>query len=391
MTNTKQVIIKRIIKRGSFFLFLATLIIGYMLLYITIIQMNAITPFDFQRLKNKASDSGSIVEKIVKNNASIARNTTPNNKSKNEGTIKTALLDIHKNIMFSFGTYIDDVVFVSDPFYAINFIAKNTDAGYEKFYSQARSSNNYAKMFIIQEPENINVHAIKLGKIVQRNFLRSQDYLYIKYARKVIVSPLLKIVAPLQYQAILDIRKEDFNGVQTIAFDEPINMSEYISIDYTDAMISLGTIAATLSMKKNESIPQIYLILDTFNIRSITNRTESFLRGVFSINPNIVITYLWASRMSTNEGKTEEELATIPLDAVVLMDAGQHTYPVLSKYLLENEVDAFTWKDRFLAVSYLWPEDDNVGIPIAARVEIPKDFLFKKNNNIKAVLRRIKK
>lgn len=382
----KKKITKRIIKNIAIVVFFSLLIFGYFSLSIIMMQMNAISPFDFQRLKNNASESERIVEKVVNTNSLVAHNTP----SINDKGLKTILLNIHKNIMFSFATYIDDVVFITDPFYAINFVGNST-TGYERFYSQALDNTQYAKMFVLQEPANKEVHSIQLGEITQHNFLRSQDYLYIKYARKVIVSPLLKIIAPLQYQAILDIRKEDFNDIQTIAFDEPINMSDYISVDYTDAMLALGKIAATLSMEKNESIPQIYLILDTQNIRSITYRTEAFLRGVFSINPHITITYKWASRIGANEGKTAEELATIPLDAIVLMDAGQHTYPVLSKYLSENESRESAWKDRFLAVSYLWPEHNNIGIPIVARVEIPQDFLFENNNNIKAILRRIKK
>lgn len=333
-------------------------------------------------------DIVSLTQEKVLRNSRFAKDSDMNIT---EQEIPDMLLSLYREIMYKFNTFSSDVVLISDPFYAVNFLGDGI-AGYEEFYNMSIQHNSDAKIYVILEQADNSTHNINIGLLFQRIPLLSiTDYLYIKYAKEVIVSPLLKVFAPAQYQAILAIRKNNPIPIKTIAYDEPVLDPHYITVDYTDAIYEMGKLTGKQATVKNEKSPQIDFILGVENIRNVLYRLDFFLRGVFESAPHVQVNYYWGIRKIMQPSNVLSEMDLFSDDSVIYVDSGELTYSIISQYMLNKEEVSILWKDRFFVTTYLWPAQLEFDLPVFARVEVPRDFLFQKKDNIKAVLSRKEK
>lgn len=305
-------------------------------------------------------------------------------------SLRAKLMEFHIKVMTTFNTHSADLVFISDPFYAIHYIGESI-SGYSKFYSLANQYGVEARMFVLLESSLDEEEGIKIATLPNYfPYFTVLDSLYIRQAKRVVVSPLLHVLAPLQYQTILKIRSHINVPVQTIAYDANLYNHNYLTVDYSEAMWELGKVAAQYAYQNNQDDPQIHLILDLNQIDQIESRLQYFLKSAYQEHPQISITHYWNPRNPGDEPHTRKRIDQIPNDAIIVLDAGMHTIIAVSDFVTQHSNTPALWENRFFIVSDISSEQLRYKVPIVAAVEIPNDFVFKNNHNTKAILRRLK-
>lgn len=288
------------------------------------------------------------------------------------------LVDFQSRIMNKINTHSTDLVFVSDPFYATNFVG-NSLTGYNGFYTLANKEGVSARIFVLVESTHLSdiIHDINFTTTFKSfSYLSKKDMFYIQHAKRVVFSPLLQQFAPQQYQSILDVRQSQKSDIQTVAYDRPILDSNFITIDYSKAMNQLGILATELATMRNIDNPKLYAILDVLDATSIYSRLQYFLNSLYQTIPNMEITFLWNERRQDNEAQTRVDLESVPDDAIIFLDAGLHTYSSLSTYFDKYVDRELKTKNRFLVVNYYSPEQLRYKIPVTGAVQVPQNLIF---------------
>lgn len=299
------------------------------------------------------------------------------------------IMKIQHAIMRACNTKTTDLVFVSDPYFAANYVGDSLK-GYGLFYQLSLLYSAYARLYMGFEIEsqlqsNFDI-ATAVLKYKTEN-LSVHDMFLIRYAERVVVSPLLHVFAPTLYEDIVRIRASEGREVQTITFDLSMHDSRYITVDYSNAMHALGVLAAEQATRRAPDAPRIVMFLDSTQTRVVSERIRYFSKGVLQSNPAIELQYIWNSNFGTDTS-LESLFQNISDDALVLFDIGSQAYSMLFMHISRQNASTVTTQERVMIVDYLHPEHIEYMLPVLATVFVPNDFVFQKNFHINAILSR---
>ena len=301
----------------------------------------------------------------------------------------TWFFNIQQAIVEFFDTSSADLILISDPFYAASFVGASTSS-YEKFYNTAYARGFTAHIMIGAE-SNIpgqSKHNIDVGTFFDAvPLLSAMDWLRIKYADRIVVSPLLSVFAPIQYKTIQEIRKASKKSIEYISYSSQIFDEHIISIDYSKGMFRLGQLAAEKALEYNAQNPQIAMILDSLQEEEIAWRTQYFLDGVADIDSTIAVVQHWSKKTGETINSSVVIMNELSEDTIIIVDAGVHSYAIAEDFFARYNQYEYTSQNRLMMVYYIPPEQLQYKYPIFATVELPIDFLFHNTHVIESVVR----
>ncbi len=290
--------------------------------------------------------------------------------------------------------YSADLVFLSDPIFALHFI---TDAktNYSEFYAMALRQHKDARMFVSAEaqsaarlglplenlPQEVQLHFKALSKRSLATALRS---------RAVVLSPLMRLFAPRQMEYIEAYRKRcTMPPMRTLnAGGYNKNTERSITVRYTQAVQEMSAIIA--HRMQEENINSMVAILDEPTVRNVED-ISILISALKNTVDDFQIRLLWEKRNSNSEAKTFEELDSIADNEIVLLHAGMYTSRA-SQYLREQER---VEQKRIFAITswqhlpYNTQNTMSYGIYADTWVAAPLSALFENKNYVSAKLYRI--
>lgn len=289
--------------------------------------------------------------------------------------------------------YSADIVFISDPIFALHFVTDNT-AKYDEFYVMAMRKNVEARMFVTAEETAsalFQSSVEELPEVVKRNFkpLSKLQISTTLRSHTLVFSPLMRLFAPAHIQYIERYRKKcKLPPARTLRNGSSQNRENTIIVRYTKAIQKLASTIAAYMKEKN--IQNMVAILDKSHVQNTTHM-NILITALRDFVPNFQSNVLWHTRTSDTENITFAQLDVVAENEVVLLYAGMYTTRA-SHYLKDQEnVDL----ERIFAIAdweyipYKTAQNISYGIYASAWVAIPLSGIFENKNYINAKLYRL--
>ncbi len=270
--------------------------------------------------------------------------------------------------------YSEDVVLLSDPFFAVSFI-EGVSEEYSRFYTLSQRYGKSSTLYVTVDNPNkvlfVNNVRVNISLWENNKELSMRKFLHATQARMLILSPLFLYYSPLQANNIYKQRGQCGRLMPHILENTGLQRDEnFMTIDYSYATVALAKDIAKQSRKMTKitddsvALPQLYIFTDVVDI-NVRRTLQVFLRYFYLLAPNITVNMSHYNRTPSSDLFTQEQIKKINLkNDIMLLYVGPHTQRTL-KELYQGK-----YKEYVQNIFYIGGWNNNMNL---LRKSIPED------------------